>query len=400
MSYRILSSYQIKPRDVSCVVHPLMINQYLRKFHIKRMLETDKILIVERLPKSDSVLDHFGKVRNDVPLSLRCHLRNLTGETGQRLGSLGGARSSQDSYAEPKRELSEYEKLEPLSASVVEYEKRQMSTSISSSQLSVGDSSIPAFEKTPITRSSKAIQALDDSWGLECSLEEELNNNHQDVVILDTEDSHKLLNNFWVDLGKDTALLAKSINSANAWYQHTTPIFDAKGLVKQFGDINIKADIVESKGKLFMAFSGKKNGKEILHALVNDTRINMNGKKYPIDSPKVQQVGLSPKARINGFKGAGVLTFVVSAAIATTDLVFKDDYHLVDWFGNVGSDMFKALLQFGAGEALLFIVLYLGGTILVGLLFVVAAYVTIEWLWGNYKVNDDIVKELKSVVEN
>lgn len=400
MSYRILSSYQIKPRDVSCVVHPLMINQYLRQFHIKRNIEMDKVLVVDRLPRNNSVLDHFGKVRNDVPFSLRCHLRSLTGEAGQRLGSLGGSRSSQDSYAEPKRELSEYEKLEPLSASVVEYEKRQMSASVSSSQLSVGDSSIPTFEKTPITRGSKAIQALDDSWELECSLEDELNNNHQDVVILDMEDSHKLLNNFWVDLGKDTALLAKSISSANGWLQHTAPIFDAKGLVKQFGDINIKADIVESKGKQFMAFSGKKNGKEILHALVNGTRINMNGKKYPIDSPKVQQVGLSPKARMNGFKGAGALTFVVSAAIATTDLVFKDDYHLVDWFGNVGSDMFKALLQFGAGEALLFIVLYLGGTILVGLLFVVAAYVTIEWLWGNYKVNDDIVKELKSVVEN
>ncbi|MGF1907807.1 hypothetical protein L4C41_22285 [Aliivibrio salmonicida] len=254
------------------------------------------------------------------------------------------------------------------------------------------------FEQTPITRHSKAVQALDDTWVQECSLEDELNNNHQDVVILDMEDSHKLLNNFWVDLGKDTALLAKSINSANAWFQHTTPIFDAVGLVKQFGDIHIKADIVESKGKQFFAFSGKKNGKEILHALVNDTRINMNGKKYPIDSPKVQQVGLSPKARMNGFKGAGVLTFVVSAAIATTELVFNDDYHLVDWFGNVGADMFKALLQFGAGEAVLLIVLSFGGTIVFGLIAVAVIYGTIEWFWEEYKVNDEVVKGLESVI--
>ena len=210
--------------------------------------------------------------------------------------------------------------------------------------------------------------------------------------------SQKLFNNFWVDLGKDTALLAKSISSANGWLQHTAPIFDAKGLVKQFGDINIKADIVESKGKQFMAFSGKKNGKEILHALVNGTRINMNGKKYPINSPKVQQVGLSPKARANGFKGAGALTFVVSAAIATTDLVFKDDYHLVDWFGNVGSDMFKAFLQFGAGEAVLFGALFLGAPVWVGLFAVFVIYVSIEILWGEYKVNDEIVEGLKSVV--
>ncbi len=45
---------------------------------------------------------------------------------------------------------------------------------------------------------------------------------------------------------------------------------------------------------------------------------------------------MSPKTRANGLKGAGVLTFEVSAAITTTSLVFKYNYHLVDWFGNVG----------------------------------------------------------------
>lgn len=257
-----------------------------------------------------------------------------------------------------------------------------------------------AYDFPLVSKESKAAQALDNSWGLECSLEDELNNNHQNVVIFDLVDTHKLLNNFWVDAGKNTAALAASINSANAWFQHTTPIFDAKNLVKQFGDINIKADIVESKGKQFIAFSGKKNGKEIMHALVNGTRINMNGKKYPINSPKVQQVGLSPKARANGFKGAGVLTFVVSASIATTNLVFEDDYHLVDWFGNVGSDMFKALLQFGAGEALLFIALLTTGSVIIGLLAVTAVYLSIEWFWNEYKVSDDIVNGLKDVIED
>ncbi|MGN2752196.1 hypothetical protein [Aliivibrio fischeri] len=124
----------------------------------------------------------------------------------------------------------------------------------------------------------------------------------------------------------------------------------------------------------------------------------MNGKKYPINSPKVQQVGLSPKARANGFKGAGVLTFVVSAAIATTDLVFKDDYHLVDWFGNVGADMFKALLQFGAGEAILFGIIAMTGYVTLGLIAVFFVYVSIEWIWSEYKVNDEVVKGLESVI--
>ncbi len=60
--------------------------------------------------------------------------------------------------------------------------------------------------------------------------------------------------------------------------------------------------------------------------------------------------------------------------------------------------MFKALLQFGAGEAVLFIVLSFGGTIVFGLIAVAVVYGTIEWLWGDYKVNDEIVKGLESVI--
>ena len=117
-------------------------------------------------------------------------------------------------------------------------------------------------------------------------------------------------------------------------------MFDAASIAKQFGDMNIKADLVESRGKIFVAFNGTaQNGKALKHAYVNGTRVNMNGKKYPLNSFKAMQTGFSPKSRAASFKGAGVLTFVVSASIATSDLVFKDDYHLVDWFGNVGSDM-------------------------------------------------------------
>ncbi|MEZ9005631.1 hypothetical protein AB6E26_23430 [Vibrio splendidus] len=252
-----------------------------------------------------------------------------------------------------------------------------------------------------VTQEGGVSQTLSDSIGLQCSLEDEMAKNLQHVLITDLEDAHKLLHNVWLDAGKDVSALALSINSAKTWFNHTEPLFNASSIAKQFGDMGVKADLVESKGKMFVAFNGTdKNGKVLQHALVNGTRINMNGKKYPLNSFKSMQAGFSPQSKAANFKGAGVLTFVVSASIATSDLVFKDDYHLVDWFGNVGSDMFKALLQFGAGEAMLLIVGTMSGSILLGGILCAVSYLIIEIVWGKYSISEKIITELENATQN
>ncbi|XAW87861.1 hypothetical protein ABDK09_07025 [Vibrio sp. CDRSL-10 TSBA] len=119
-----------------------------------------------------------------------------------------------------------------------------------------------------------------------------------------------------------------------------------------------------------------------------------------MNSFKVSQAGFSPKARASNFRGAAALTFIVSASIATTDLIFKDDYHLVDWFGNVGADMFKALLQYGAGEAMLLTVIATTGSIIAAGAAVAFTYLIIEWTWSEVHVNQNVVKALKDVIEN
>ncbi|MGY5538090.1 hypothetical protein [Vibrio brasiliensis] len=242
---------------------------------------------------------------------------------------------------------------------------------------------------------------LSDSLALECSLEEEMAKNMQHVLITDLEDAHKILHNLWLEVGKDVAALAASINTAKSWFSHTRPLFDAASIAKQFGDMGVKADLVESKGKTFVAFNGTdQNGRVLKYAFVNGTRINMNGKKYPLNSFKAMQAGFSPKSRAENFKGAGVLTFVVSASIATSDLVFTDDYHLVNWFGNVGSDMFKALLQYGVGEAAIFAAPVFGLSVVMVGAVVFVAYAVIEVAWSEYDVNNKIVMELENAIEN
>lgn len=263
-----------------------------------------------------------------------------------------------------------------------------------------GQSVAEYYGVAPYTQGLKASQVLDDSIGLQCNLEDELNANHQHVVITDLEDAHKILNNAWVDKGKSTAALAIHLNSVRGGVSNFEPLFDAKKLAKEFGDVGIKADIVTSKGKQFISFSGKKNGKALQHALVNGTRVNMHPKKYPLNGFKAQQVGISPKARATKFKGAAALTFVISASIATANLYFEDDYHLVDWFGNVGADMFKALIQFGAGEAVLFGALGLGASVITGTVLLVVAYLVVEWAWNEYKVSEKVVRGLEYAVED
>ncbi|MUL15498.1 hypothetical protein GNP57_18550 [Aliivibrio fischeri] len=60
--------------------------------------------------------------------------------------------------------------------------------------------------------------------------------------------------------------------------------------------------------------------------------------------------------------------------------------------------MFKALLQFGAGEAILLMIILVTGSFVFGLIAVAIVYGTIEWLWSEYKVNDEIVNGLERVI--
>lgn len=262
-----------------------------------------------------------------------------------------------------------------------------------------------ALQRADVLTRRNASQILDeslqDTLSSECSLEEEMAKNHQHVLIADLEDAHKILHNIWLESGRDAAVLATSINTSKSWFNHTEPMFNAHSIAKQFGDMGIKADLVESKGKTFVAFAGTdKNGKTLKHAFVNGTRINMNGKKYPLNSFKSMQAGFSPKSKAFNFKGAAALTFVVSASLATSDLVFKDDYHLVNWFGNVGSDMFKALVQFGAGEAALLVALATTGSILIAGALVVFSYMLIEWAWSELKISERVLEAMEYVIES
>ena len=166
MNYRVISYFRLNPLDITSIVHPLAQNAYMQKLHIRQMLEFDEILLVEQLPPQYGVLDPTGEVRKDVYFTLRCHIGNLIKRHGLKFGkkmrSMGGAHTR---TVDSGRPLSEFEKIPPLSASVVEYEKRHNSAIVNTASYvggvtkGVGDS-ITSNVEAVIDNPTIAVEAV------------------------------------------------------------------------------------------------------------------------------------------------------------------------------------------------------------------------------------------------
>lgn len=225
-------------------------------------------------------------------------------------------------------------------------------------------------------------------------LRQALEANHQQVLIFTPEDAAQTLKSLWEEKGTDSLTLMNKIRGVG---DNGYTIYKTIEMVKQFGDLGVVAKSFTSKGKDYMSIAARDNsGKMLKHVLVNGVRLKINH-NYRINNPKLVQLALTPQSRGAVFKGAAVITFVISASINTNDLIFKDDYHMVDWFGNVGVDMFKALVSFGAGElAILVLAGTFGGmAILAGVVIAIAVSVVIDIAFGEWKVSEQVVGGLK-----
>lgn len=238
--------------------------------------------------------------------------------------------------------------------------------------------------------------------------------NHKKAIILTLADAAATLKDMAEELAaelqgkaenfsweKDGTKTLEAANTANDLGGYGAAVYKAYDLAKQFGDYGVKAEVFTSKGKEYIAITTKNNSDKILrHTVVNGVRVKLNGHKYRTNNYKVMQLGLTPQSRVSGYKGAAVVTFIISATINTNELVFNDDYHLVDWFGNVGTDMFKGIVAIGAGEALLLALGVSGfGAIILGAIVVVGVSILIENIFDEWKVSEKVVSGLKNATE-
>jgi hypothetical protein len=233
-------------------------------------------------------------------------------------------------------------------------------------------------------------------------LRDVLEANHKKAIILSQADAVATLKDMakeysWEKNGTQTLKAASAVNDLGGY---GAAVYKAYDLAKQFGDYGVKAEVFTSKGKEYIAITTKNNGDKMMrHALVNGVRIKFNGHKYRLNNYKVVQLGLTPQSRMSGYKGGAVATFIISATINTNELVFNDDYHLVDWFGNVGTDMFKGMIAIGAGEAaLLALGLSGGAAIIVGVAVVVLVSIAIDMIFKEWEVSDRVVSGLNNAI--
>ncbi len=239
---------------------------------------------------------------------------------------------------------------------------------------------------------------------LTAKLRDVLEANHKKAIILDLDDALATLQSMWEEFQweDDGTDLMKGADKTQNLGNHGMAVYRAYDLAKQFGDLGVKADVFTSKGKEYIAITTKNNSDKVLrHVLVNGIRLKVNGHKYRINNPKVIQLGLTPQSRATAFKGGAALTFIISAAINTNELVFNDDYYWQDWFGNVGVDMFKAVLTFGVAEvALIGLGTLFGGTpIILGAAIVVGLSVLIDIVVDDWKVSESVIEALEVATE-
>lgn len=120
--YQTKAPLDVKRDEVHKVVHPHALPLYCRKFGIRYSFELSSwmyVLIVDDLPLSDSVVNELLDIRRDVPFSLRAILRVKIRPAEYQKSS------GRYQIIEPEPTKSVYDMLPPLSASVVEFERKK-----------------------------------------------------------------------------------------------------------------------------------------------------------------------------------------------------------------------------------------------------------------------------------
>ena len=239
-----------------------------------------------------------------------------------------------------------------------------------------------------------------------CTLQEELENNHQAVLLLTEEDSFQTIKNLIDDRYHQkgqipSTLILKDIDKSKTWAEHLATGFGAIKLAQAFGYFGVTARYSVIKGKTRVSIATRNNGQQMLrHVLVNGMRLKVNGKKtYAIDNPKVVQLGLAPTQRISAGIKAGAMTMIISAAINTNDLIFNDDYDFYDWFGNVGTDFIKTAIALYGTEIVIGAIIGAWGSVAILAIAVVSVglSVAIDKLFEVNNVSGELTNALRKL---
>ncbi|NOH38742.1 hypothetical protein F0267_10885 [Vibrio coralliilyticus] len=234
---------------------------------------------------------------------------------------------------------------------------------------------------------------------LSSKLKEALERNHIKVHIMTIWDTMVYVVNNWTARTEDgevfSTKIIETMNEIRGYLDNGKEILHAAYLAKALGGLGIVAKETKTKnGKAAIIISSVWNDSKMHYATVNGVNIKKNH-PYLMDNPKMHQLGFARKTKIRGALKAGALSIVISAAIATEQLVNNDEYHMTDWYGEMGSE----LLKLGVVSVIALIAIPSSLPILVIAALAIVVGLVVDEVWEEYKVQEKITTELESATE-
>ncbi|MBG3037988.1 hypothetical protein GHV27_08880 [Proteus mirabilis] len=165
-------------------------------------------------------------------------------------------------------------------------------------------------------------------------------------------------------------------------------------IISEFGNINIRAtQYTGPNGNVYIRLSGHPG-----------VRFFLNGTRYLANNPRILFMGIGTQGINDISVGAARFAIVFSAAYRVVELIFKNEYTLVDFFVNVTMDMAKLAISTQISTAIVggltttglitggSVIVVSIGVFLIGLAIAYALYK----LDDKYQISENIIKALKN----
>ncbi|MEF1291853.1 hypothetical protein, partial [Vibrio sp. M260118] len=254
----------------------------------------------------------------------------------------------------------------------------------------------------------QAYNLTEKEWNddLQNDLRKYLEERHTQVCILSVDDAAKCALNIWNQKKEDGETIGSKVlgilGDLHSKIDVGVGLVTAVQVSSALGGLGVTVkQYVDVKGIERIVISSIWNDPKMHYAIVNGLNIKKNH-PYRITNPTVKQLGVLAEDTVNGFKKGAVLSLIVSATINTNELVFNDAYHLVDWCGSMGSDLFKVMtsLTASAGIVSLFVLFSISVPIVASFLIFLLVDSAISYFWEEFKVEDVLINELKELAND
>ena len=257
---------------------------------------------------------------------------------------------------------------------------------------------------TPVVNAGYlAYEFTKDEWNknLQEELKSYLEDRHTQVCIFSVDDAAKCALNIWQQKKEDGETIGSDIlnilNEIHSKVDMGVGLVAAAKVSKALGGLGVTVkQYFDAKGIERVIVSSLWNDSKMHYAVVNGLNVKKNH-PYRITNPTIKQLGVLAEDTVNGFKKGAVLSFIISATINTNELVFNDDYHLVDWCGSMGSDLFKAMSVLALSSRVVVFTVAFGISmpLIAGVLVWVGIELFVDWMWDKFEVKSTIVNRLK-----